>query len=198
VELIPAEQLPAFREETKRQAEANFARVNSKIDLNKYTAKFHRIAGLNITAKAKTLQMWELGTEISKAVTPFSACKQGCSYCCNIAATITTTEARIIGKYVGRKPLVLTKRVDIFGNIPKYSGTPCPFLKQGRCSIYEVRPLACRIHFNLADSPYFCNTAIPSKESYVPQLDNDSIDVAHFKAFSQEIWADMRDFFPPK
>lgn len=198
MELIPVEQLPALRAEALRQAEANSARINSKIDFTKFEAKFDRIAGLKIPAKAKTLQMWEVGAEISKAITPYVACKQGCSFCCNIATTITTTEAQIIGKHVGRKPQVFTKRVNILTNIPKYSGVPCPFLKEGRCSIYEVRPLACRIHFNLSDSPYFCNTSIPSKDSIVPQTNNDNIDAAHFKAFHNEIWADMRDFFPTK
>lgn len=198
MELIPAAQLPALREEAKRQAEVNAARVDKIFDFKKIDDDFHRIAALNIPARAKTMRMWEAASEVSKILTPYTACKQGCSYCCNIATTLTTTEAQIIGKHVGRKPKVFTTRVNILDNIKKYSGVQCPFLKKGRCSIYEVRPLACRVHFNFSDTPYFCNTAIPSGQSVVPQMDTNQIDAAHFNAFRQEIWADMRDFFPSK
>ncbi|MNL33134.1 hypothetical protein D3C87_1550280 [compost metagenome] len=111
---------------------------------------------------------------------------------------MTETEADILGKFVGRKPKKITQRVDILANIPKYNGVPCPFLKKGRCSVYEVRPLACRIHFNLADTPYFCNTDIPPGDSLVPQINNSEIDKAHFRAFGKEVWADIRDFFPTR
>ncbi len=38
------------------------------------------------------------------------------------------------------------------------SGSPCPFLhpRHGTCTVYEVRPLACRMHFSL-DAPERCD-----------------------------------------
>lgn len=198
MDLIRAAQIEALKDEAMHQAEVNAARIEKKVDFAKVAATFIRISGLKILPKAKILQMWEAADAVCKEITPLTACKQGCSHCCNIAVTLTTTEAQIIGKHIGRKPQDLKVPADIFANISKYSGVPCPFLKKGRCSIYTVRPLACRLHFNLADSPYFCNVDIPPTESVVPQINTEVIDEAHFNAFQQEVWADMRDFFPPK
>jgi Fe-S-cluster containining protein len=45
----------------------------------------------------------------------------------------------------------------------KYRDTPyakekraCPLLKEGRCSVYEVRPTACRGHYALNQAPEVC------------------------------------------
>lgn len=198
MELIPSVEIEALKDEAMRQATVNADRINAVVDFPKLEAAFNHALNLQIPPRAKMQRFWEAADKLCKAVTPFTACKNKCSYCCNIAATMTETEADILGKYVGRKPKKITKRVDILANIPKYSGVPCPFLKKGRCSVYEVRPLACRIHFNLADTPHFCNTDIPPGESVVPQINNTEIDRAHFQAFGREVWADIRDFFPQK
>lgn len=198
MDLIRVAHIEALKDEAMRQAEVNATRIDKKVDFAKIEAAFVRISTLNILPKAKTLQMWEAADSICKELTPLTACKQGCSYCCNIAVTLTTTEAQIIGKHLGRRPQVMQSPVDILANIGKYSGVPCPFLQKGRCSIYKVRPLACRVHFNLSDSPHFCNTDIPANESVVPQINTETIDEAHFHAFGKEIWADIRDFFPSK
>lgn len=198
MELIPLADIEALKAEAMRQAQVNADRINSVVDFPKLEAAFNRALALKIPRRAKMQRFWEAADKMVEALTPYTACKNKCSYCCNIAATLTETEAEILGRHIGRKPKVLTKRVDILANIPKYSGVPCPFLEKGRCSVYEVRPLACRIHFNLADSPYFCNTAIPADQSLVPQLNNTEIDRAHFEGFGKEVWADIRDFFPTK
>jgi Fe-S-cluster containining protein len=39
--------------------------------------------------------------------------------------------------------------------------TPCPFLEQGSCSIYEHRPLACRSHFSVK-KPEYCHPKHPN------------------------------------
>ncbi len=36
---------------------------------------------------------------------------------------------------------------------------PCPLLVEGRCSVYEDRPVACRGHFAAGESPDACNDA---------------------------------------
>jgi hypothetical protein len=198
VELIPVAEIEALKDEAMRQATVNADRINAVLDFPGIEAAFNHALSLKIPPRAKMQRFWEAADKLCKAITPFTACRNKCSYCCNIAATMTETEADILGKYVGRKPKKITQRVDILANIPKYSGVPCPFLKKGKCSVYEVRPLACRIHFNLADTPHFCNTDIPPGESVVPQINNSEIDRAHFQAFGKEVWADIRDFFPTK
>ena len=77
-------------------------------------------------------------------------CKKGCSYCCHHPVSITPQEAALIGDYIGRKP-----------SKPRHqeyrheSREPCPFLKDAACSIYKVRPIACRTFFTY-DSVEYC------------------------------------------
>ena len=59
--------------------------------------------------------------------------KRGCDAC-----SACCTALRI-----DRKPGFST-RLDTNEDISKAAGTPCRYLQQNRCSIYEVRPLVCR------------------------------------------------------
>lgn len=34
--------------------------------------------------------------------------------------------------------------------------SPCPFLRDGGCSVYDVRPMACRLLLNLDDDDLLC------------------------------------------
>lgn len=195
MELIPIATISALEDAAMEQGRANVARLDSNVDTVALQENFWKGLDLKIPAKAKLNRILRAADKYCAAILPYSACKNGCSYCCNIAVTLTTTEAELIGKHVGRKPTIPAHRVDIMANQKKYSGAPCPFLKQGRCSVYEVRPLACRIHFNMANSGELCDTNIRAD---IPMLNNELIDEAHFKAFRTEVWADMRDFFPAK
>jgi Fe-S-cluster containining protein len=85
------------------------------------------------------------------------ACKAGCDHCCHVVVGITAPEALVIFEHLKRSRSTLelarlTARVDEFCDrtrglssserfLPEYS---CVFLEKGRCSIYEVRPFACR------------------------------------------------------
>lgn len=85
------------------------------------------------------------------------ACRPGCSHCCHQRVGVTVPEAlavastlvatrtaaelrelrtRIERAYAATRGLTRDER-----NSPKH---PCPLLEDGLCSIYEVRPLACR------------------------------------------------------
>jgi Fe-S-cluster containining protein len=193
---IPVVDIAALQERDMQQAVANAARLEAKVDTVALKVAFRTAADLNIPVRAKLRRFYEAADALCAAVLPYSACKQGCSHCCNMAVTLTTTEAELIGKHVGRKPKVPQVAPDvILTNQSKYRAVPCPFLKKGKCSIYEVRPLACRIHFNMADTAALCDTSIPAT---IPMLDNRGIDAVHFKAFRNDIWADIRDFFPIK
>lgn len=77
-----------------------------------------------------------------------------------------------------------------------YHRQPCPFLKKGKCSIYDERPVACRLMFNLSDSPYFCNTDIDAENSYVMLLNLKELEFAFTGSFMNFGSADIRDFFP--
>ena len=105
-----------------------------------------------------------------------SPCREGCAHCCRIPVLVTAPEARAIGRATGRTPVaspagavmakpgerleavqarLLEQRERLLGTV---SGTPCPFLVDERCSVYNVRPSACRLHVSIDDTSDPCDT----------------------------------------
>ena len=99
----------------------------------------------------------DMDTEL--AASPVSIdCRSGCHYCCHYHVTVSAAEAFAIAEHLlampgaAGTPLLarlaatakhvapLTEEQYLVTNIP-YA-----FLDGGRCSIYEVRPIACRGH----------------------------------------------------
>ncbi len=86
------------------------------------------------------------------------ACDAGCSYCCSSHITLTPQEAFHIVLYLAANRSedefiritedCLSAAADcIPGQLNEFVKDyfrPCPFLNDNRCSIYEVRPIACR------------------------------------------------------
>lgn len=87
--------------------------------------------------------------EYNKFVATFSVCEKGCSACCHIPVNISRIEAEYIsieaGVAISNKLLVKSGRV------------ACPFLSEGKCSIYKYRPFNCRT-FHTLDDPKYCST----------------------------------------
>ena len=100
------------------------------------------------------------------------SCRAGCSYCCRQLVFCTTLEMELIVDYLNsipkaRKRAVLhkakakahkfyQKNSEQLRNTSNWEhlagflsstfrGVPCIFLKDGKCSIYPVRPIDCRI-----------------------------------------------------
>jgi Fe-S-cluster containining protein len=88
--------------------------------------------------------------ELFKFVDQFTPCGRGCSLCCHYRVEISAIEAALIQQETGRK---MRKRQR---EPRRVEGTPCPFLTEGACTIYEHRPLACRKFVSLARSPKWC------------------------------------------
>lgn len=98
--------------------------------------------------------------QLADKVAPLSACGNGCSYCCHQSVGITTWEAAQIGYYIKRTPAPAVDADWRDGGAAfreRYARQACPFLKAGRCSIYAVRPHACRITYSMADDPTLCD-----------------------------------------
>lgn len=198
--LIPVEQLPALRQQAEQQAFVNVARLNRATRKSATLGDDAlEIARLPLSQRIRYNKLVKLVDEASKDIMPFTACRKGCSHCCNIAALITEVEAQRISEVIGRKPAkVGAFPPDVPALQDKYFGVPCTFLKGGRCSIYEVRPIACRVHFSMADDGFFCSTAIAPQNSLVPALNLLGVDKALFMMTMGSKFADIRDFFPPK
>jgi Fe-S-cluster containining protein len=70
-------------------------------------------------------------------------------------------------------------------NHPTAGGFPweaLPFLTEGRCGIYEDRPMSCRQHWALTDTAYWC---APERSEAIRlpfvQLSMDSKRIGHFE-----------------
>jgi Fe-S-cluster containining protein len=79
---------------------------------------------MNNTRRLATLD------DLLKGVPTFT-CKEGCSDCCGIVP-MTRLEWKRIQERTG-----ITKQYDENGN--------CNLLKDGKCSVYDIRPAICRI-----------------------------------------------------
>jgi Fe-S-cluster containining protein len=107
----------------------------------------------------------------SEAVPPLDPpiiCQTGCHFCCFNQVEITPAEAVVIGDYVDRRFTAgekadLRPRLEAAINFKSGKSKleislsrqelPCPLLREGRCAIYEVRPLICRAMHSLEVSP---------------------------------------------
>lgn len=118
-------------------------------------------------------------------------CKKGCGKCCEVAGTVqqliaTEAEAIAIGKAAGREPILSAGRglSGILFGVQK--AAPCPFLEDGACTVYDVRPAVCRA--------YQCNGQdqwVKSEQAIV-----DCTKVATGIIENSEPCADLRAWFP--
>jgi Fe-S-cluster containining protein len=85
------------------------------------------------------------------------ACKAGCGHCCHQVVGISVPEALAIWEHLQRtrsraelehlkaRVAALHERAQGRSVAERFSADlPCAFLRDGSCSIYEVRPIACR------------------------------------------------------
>ena len=149
-----------------------------------------------------------------------AACRRGCAHCCHISVQITEIEASLISKHSG-KP-VSTNPADgvrlLEGlaseeggewlmraqqdSVSAHTGVACPFLGPGNdCTVYEVRPLACRLHLSLSDDDVPCRLSgseggeTGAEVLYVNTMAR-KVNDAVILGVDQKV-ADIRDWFPP-
>lgn len=196
VELIKSVEVVYSKAQAEAQGLTNLKAMN--LDAMEDDPRYAFMAALerDIPARAKLNQLKKASDQLARVVIPHSACRSGCSYCCNISAVICESEARAIAKASGRQMKTL-QGVPSPSVREKWHRVPCPFLKKGRCSVYDERPMVCRLMFNMADTPEQCNTDIPSSDSHVITLNLKQLEHGFVAAFAHEAWGDIRDFFPP-
>jgi len=98
---------------------------------------------------------------LSKRQNKGVACQKGCHWCCHQAVYANSYElhflsekikssvsAEKISKYIeaADEKFAATSKMSE-EEISRYK-TPCPLLENGACSIYEARPMACRIYLS--------------------------------------------------
>jgi Fe-S-cluster containining protein len=100
--------------------------------------------------------------ELYSFVGKFTPCKKGCSLCCYNEVFISLLEAEYIEKSRG-----ITQSLNL--DRKHFRGTPCPFLEDGACTIYNHRPFVCRRHVALFDNPKWCQFDVDDQYVF-PQI----------------------------
>jgi Fe-S-cluster containining protein len=117
---------------------------------------------------------------VNEEYRPHLDCKEGCSYCCRKPGVLisipellrildrltTTLDADGIAA-VRERAVTYTRQLNGRSfDEPTDESIPCPLLSDGRCSVYEVRPLTCR-GYN-STSVDACRQAHESGKALVP------------------------------
>lgn len=166
-------------------------------------AQTQTVARSRDSGARKYIRLTQIADEFSAVVAPYVACRgRGCSHCCKMAVNMTEREAILIGRYLKRAPVkvpvennpeVILAQLD--ADVDRYAGKACPMLApDGSCTVYPVRPLACRLQHSLEDDPEPCN--LDTGRHWVKRLDTMPVSaVAVYMDINRAI-GDIRDFFP--
>lgn len=185
--------------------EKNLAAIleRGRAQLDRMESDVERVMAMNASKERKYIKLVEIADAAAAVIAPSTPCREHCSNCCFQAVAITAREADRIGSYIGRAPVPqptpdqLTGQgvVDLLqANVKKYSAKPCVFLEGDRCTIYHVRPLACRTNHNLMDNADNCDVTTGIKG--VPMIDMGAVTGASVELDITRAFADIRDFFP--
>ena len=192
--------MTATQEQIEEQVEKNLAKIREPLMAVMRQSNPTDVLGAK-SNRIRLNKIWRLGEDVSKVISPNTACKNGCSHCCKQAVTISEEEAKRIAEYkhtgyVKLDELASTEQFlsRIEDQREKYKGEECPFLENNRCAIYSVRPIACRFHFNLTDESELCNTAVTNE---VPNINFNQIHLLQIQALSPEemSYGDIREYF---
>lgn len=134
-----------------------------------------------------------------------AACGKGCSHCCHISVMVSRAEAQVIARETGAKlnrkaGRFTMETVDMPSALEAATaesfGKPCTFLKDGDCTVYDHRPLACRLLLNLDDDPLLCQL-VEGAEPKVPYLNATEHHIGAAVAFGpHQEYDDLRHWFP--
>ncbi len=157
-----------------------------------------RISQMNARISVKLQEVLRTADLIFAHAGKFAICARGCGHCCHVHVPITDFEAQYIGNHIGTNPVTLKQ--NIYHDRMEFSGkTPCPFLNNGECSIYESRPLTCRMHLNFdIDNTWCLHENWNKPDAVIPRPDiHPLMDAYHLLSRNvQPVVADIRDFFP--
>jgi Fe-S-cluster containining protein len=142
-------------------------------------------------------KLWALTDDITAFTKGNVACHEGCSHCCHIAVSVLQPEAEMIGQLIGRKPK--SPKSDKIGEVPVLPlgyDNPCTFLKDDRCSIYEHRPLTCRIYASVEDNEDPCRLDKPQEVANPNFQYLYMVYIAICDSRKMVVKSDIRNYFP--
>jgi Fe-S-cluster containining protein len=188
---------------------AAIARINETLSNNPWLSpetlekSTQRIQCENSSLTVKRKKLYQLADSFNKAIAGSVACRVGCAHCCSMITLIYEHEAKAMAQASGRpmKQVKYKPRAAVLEASMKFFGLPCPFLQDDCCSIYEDRPIICRLHHSFNDNSSQCDMSRPRDEMLgVSALNPDCIEQPYHAlnlAFQpREPWGAVQDFFP--
>ncbi len=110
-------------------------------------------------------------------------CKKGCAWCCHQPVFAVTHELLYITAHLRNNASEIERRRYLERAKTKSEVTaqksdeallryrsPCPFLTEGICGVYAVRPMACRIYLSSSEPACKIDLEDPGDERQFPEL----------------------------
>jgi len=192
---------PRTRKDTQETAKKNYEAFLAAIPVEVHRRE-EKLVGIlrsmNAKPMVKLAQIRKLVETLFAYADGHVVCKAGCAYCCHLKIEVSRLEAEYIGEKTGVIPARL---VEVVRRDPHAFSeqTPCPFLKKGMCSIYEYRPLICRMHVSMDVDDYWCrfeNWKNPGGAVPKPKFHSILNAYIELNEKSGSVLADIRDYFP--
>lgn len=167
------------------------------------TTRLRWIVFENSSVKVKRARVIAIADEQVKSLSTHVACKIGCSHCCKLSTPILEHEAERLQKASGRPMTRLLHRtleeVALAGL--EFVGKPCPFLIDDKCSVYQSRPLICRVHHSLNPDESACAANVSlNPTGVVTMYDADALEIPYLYLNSRvrpdEPFGNIGEFFP--
>ncbi|MCK4493786.1 MAG: YkgJ family cysteine cluster protein [Methylococcales bacterium] len=158
-----------------RFATKNFEKVTLSIPrvlIEKEDKLLQRFMKNKRNSLKKLRLLYEFMDNIFKHVNKNTPCQKGCNSCCHYNVSISELEVQFIEKETN------FKRIKTNSFVSNFHGVPCPFLKQGVCSIYNSRPFVCRRYISLGSSNKWCEVDIANEYEF-PLLNFSEIDKSY-------------------
>ncbi len=163
-----------------------------------------KILGMNASLRVRYARLATLADRINTALAPLAACHKGCHHCCNLTTLIYRFEAVRLAEVSGRKMIEVPYRPE--EEVTTWAAMrprqQCPFVVEGCCSVYDDRPMICRLHHSLGSDPGRC-LPLPTGEAqpramYDPDLVEMPYHLLVRMTRSKEPWGAITEFFPPR
>lgn len=180
-------------------AEANLKRIQAKRlpAIQLLQSHLRQATSAAIPRSQKLIRIRHIAGEYSQLFATETACASGCSHCCHVDVLVPRSEAQLMAKALNQsvsEPQAVVS-LETAHLRTSFVGTPCTFLKEGKCSIYARRPLVCRTLVNLDSVSTLCEL-IPGAQVPVPYLNTVTLQSVFAKVTQAEDFADVREWFP--
>jgi len=155
----------------------NFEKVTSSIPKNliqKEDKLLERFIKNKRNSHQKLKLLYNFMDSLYIHVNKNTPCQNGCNHCCHYNVSISELEAELIENETK------AKRLKGLSNtfVTDFHGIPCPFLKEGSCSIYSSRPFVCRRFVSLGSSKKWCEVKVANEYEF-PLLNFSEIDKSY-------------------